>query len=90
MEHILNVLTSNKILLAAAVFASILIVLSAFKKLVMAALVLLALLVLYVGYLTYTGQKVPKTKQEVMEYGTKKIDTIKKEGHDTMKQVNKK
>ncbi len=90
MENILNVLTSNKILLAAAVFVSILIVLSALKKLAMVAVVLLALLVLYIGYLTYTGQKVPKTKQEMMEYGTKKIDTIKKEGYETMKQVNKK
>jgi len=90
MENILNVLTSNKILLAAAVFVSIVIVLSAWKKLAMVALVLVALLVLYVGYLTYTGQKVPKTKQEVMEYGTKKIDAIKKEGYETIKQVNKK
>jgi len=86
MESIITALTSNKVLLAAAVLVSILIVLSVLKKLVMAAVVLLALLILYVGYLVYTGQTVPKTKQEVIEHGVEKIDTIKKESIKTMKQ----
>ncbi len=89
MEHIITVLTSNKILLAGAVIISILIVLSVWKKLAMAALVLIALLVIYIGYLTYSGQKVPKTKQEVMEYGAQKIDAIKKEGSETIRRINK-
>lgn len=78
METIITALTTNKIILAVAVVISILIVLSVMRKLVRVAVVLLAILVLYAAYLVYTGQKVPKTKEEIVEYGAKKIEELKK------------
>jgi len=80
MEHIITALTSNKILLVAAVVVSIIIVLSVVKKLVKVAAVLLALLVLYAAYLVYTGQNVPKTKQEALRHVNTKIDEMKTGG----------
>mgnify|MGYP001178065573 CR=1 FL=1 len=80
MENIITALTSNKILLVAAVVVSIIIVLSVVKKLVKVAVVLLALLVLYAAYLVYTGQTVPKTKQEALRHVNTKIDAMKTGG----------
>ncbi|TFH43082.1 MAG: hypothetical protein E4G96_01985 [Chrysiogenales bacterium] len=80
MESFITALTSNKLIFTAAVIISILIILSAIKKLVRLALVLLALFILYAAYLVYTGQKVPVTKKEVFEHGGKKIEELKKSG----------
>lgn len=57
METFITALTANKLVFTAAVVISILIVLSAIKKLIKLALVLLALLVLYSAYVVYTGRK---------------------------------
>ncbi len=80
MEQIITFLTANKIVLAAAVIISILIILSVVKKLVKVALVLLAIAVLYTAYLVYSGQKVPKTKEEVIEHSEKKLLELQKGG----------
>ncbi len=80
METIITAITSNRIVLAAAVVISILIVLSVARKLARIAVVLLAILVLYAAYLVYTGQRVPKTKEEIVKHGAKKIEEIKKNG----------
>ncbi len=80
MESIITALTSNKILLIIAVIVSILIVMSVVKKLVKVALFFLALLVLYAAYLVYTGQKVPKTRQEAIQHVNVKIDEMKAGG----------
>ncbi len=57
METFITALTANKLVFTAAVIISILIVLSAIKKLIKLALVLLALLVLYSAYVVYSGRK---------------------------------
>jgi xanthine/uracil permease len=80
MEQIVTFLTTHKIILAAAVIISILIILSVVKKLVKVAVVLLAAVVLYAAYLVYSGQKVPKTKQEVIEHSEKKLLELQKGG----------
>lgn len=80
METIITALISNKIILTLAVIISIIIVISAIKKLVKVMVVLLAIVILYIGYLVYSDQKVPRTTHQVMEYGAKKIDHMKKAG----------
>ncbi len=80
MESIITFLISNKIILIIAVIISIVIVLSVVKKLVKVALLFLAILVLYAAYLVYTGQKVPRTKQETIQHVNVKIDEMKAGG----------
>jgi xanthine/uracil permease len=80
MEQIVTFLTANKLILAGAVVISILIILSVVKKVMKVAVVLLAVLVLYAAYLVYTGQKVPRTKQEVIEHSEKKLMELQKSG----------
>jgi hypothetical protein len=64
METFITALTANKLVFTAAVIISILIVLSAIRKLIKLALVLLALLVLYSAYVVYTGRKPAVIKVE--------------------------
>ncbi len=45
-----------------------------------APLLFAAILVLYIAYLVYTGQKVPMTKQETIRHMNVKIDEIKSGG----------
>jgi threonine/homoserine/homoserine lactone efflux protein len=80
MEQIITFLTANKLILAGAVIVSILIILSVAKKLLKIAVVLLAVVVLYAAYLVYSGQKVPRTKQEVIEHSEKKLQELEKSG----------
>lgn len=80
MEQIISFLTANKLVLAAAVVISICIILSVVKKLVKVAVVLLAVIVLYAAYLVYSGQKVPGTRQEVIEHGEQKLLELQKSG----------
>ncbi|HOD14246.1 MAG TPA: hypothetical protein PK307_11870 [Spirochaetota bacterium] len=80
MEQIITFLTANKLVLAAAVVVSILIVLSVVKKLIKVAVVLLAVVILYAAYLVYSGQKVPKTRQEVIEHSEQKLLELQKGG----------
>jgi hypothetical protein len=80
MENLITALTSNKPILVIAVIISIIIVMSVVKKLVKVAVVLLALLVLYAAYLVYTGQNVPKTRQEALQHVNTKIDEVKTGG----------
>ena len=85
MEQIITFLTANKLALAAAVIVSILIILSVVKKLVKVVVVLLAVAVLYAAYLVYSGQKVPKTKQEVIEHSEKKLLELQKGGEKAVR-----
>ncbi len=77
MESLITFLISNKIVLIIAVIISVLIVLSVAKKLLKVALFFLALMVLYAAYLVYTGQKVPRTKQEAIQHVIVKFDEMK-------------
>jgi hypothetical protein len=65
METFITALTANKLVFTAAVIISICIVLSAIKKLIKLALVLLALLVLYSAYVVYTGRRQTVTRPGV-------------------------
>lgn len=80
MESIITFLVTHKIILIIAVIISIVIVLSVVKKLVKVAVFFLAILVLYAAYLVYTGQKVPRTKQEAIQHMNGKLDEIKAGG----------
>jgi predicted tellurium resistance membrane protein TerC len=87
MESIITALTTNKLILTIAVIISILIVLSVAKKLVRVALVCVSILILYAAYLVFTGQKVPRTRQEAIQHVTKKIDELRKSEVNVLKQA---
>ena len=87
MEDIINTITSNKVYLVLAVIIGITLVLSVIKRFFKLIVISTAILVIYVGYLYYTGQKIPETREEILEHGTEKFKKLKDVGQDTLKKV---
>ncbi len=90
METIITALTTNKLLLLIAVIISAVIVFSVVKKVVKVALVCAAILVLYLAYLVYTGQQVPKNGGDILKKGSSHIEELKESGVKAVKKEIKK
>ena len=85
METIITALTTNKLLLLIAVVISAVIVFSVVKKIIKLALICAAVMVLYLAYLVYTGQQVPKTGDEILKRGSDRIEQVKDSGVKAVK-----
>ncbi len=66
MENIYQAITSNPIYMIIAVLLSILIIFSIIKKMIKLLMVAAACLIIYVGYLQFTGQQIPKDVNELV------------------------
>jgi threonine/homoserine/homoserine lactone efflux protein len=90
MKHIIDTLVGNPILLTIAVIISIFIVISFARKILRAAIVLIAIAVLYIAWLVWHGEnpaekaeKARKSAKEAVEKGkgaVKFIDGVRKMG----------
>ncbi len=67
IEQFIETLTSNPVYLAAAVVLALVIVIGFVKKLVKLAVLVLALLVLFIGYLAWTGKEVPTSMEDIQK-----------------------
>ena len=74
MESLIEQLTTNPVMLAVVIVLAILILFSVIKKLIKLALVTVAILTLYLGYLAYTDKEVPTTPEELKETIQEKIE----------------
>ena len=70
INNIINALYSDPIYLVIAIILSALILYSLVKKLVKLMLYLVAILIIYLGYLYFTGQELPKDINEIIEKST--------------------
>ena len=50
------------------------------KELIKVVAVFTVLMVIYVGYLTYTGQRIPSSRDELVQQGVSAVQTIKEGG----------
>ena len=57
-----------------AVILAMAVVLSVVKKLFKFAVILVAIVVLYIGYLYYTGEEIPKTADDLIENVSEKAE----------------
>jgi hypothetical protein len=90
MKNFITTLVGNPVLLTIAVIISFFIVLSVARKILRAVIVLIAIAVLYIAWLTWHGEdpaekaeKVQKTAGETVEKGkaaVKYVDGIRKMG----------
>ena len=78
MESLIEQLTTNPVMLAVVMVLAILILFSVIKKLIKLALVTVAILALYLGYLAYTGKEVPTTPDELKVKIQEKVKEFKK------------
>ncbi len=78
MEELLETLLTNKIFILITVLVIALLVYSLLKRLLKLIIFILIALMLYVGYMTYTGQKLPRSSEEFIKQGTEKLNEIQK------------
>ena len=71
INNIINALYSDPVYLVIAIILSALILYSLVKKLVKLMLYLVAILIIYLGYLYFTGQELPKNINEIIDQGSK-------------------
>ena len=74
INNILTALYSDPVYLLIAIILSALILYSLVKKLVKLMLYLLAILIMYIGYLYFTGQELPKNVNDIIQKGTDIIE----------------
>ena len=68
MEKLIELITSNTLYLTIAIIIGVMIAISLVKKMIKMIILSFIVLVIYVGYLSYTGQKIPKTREETVKH----------------------
>ena len=79
MLDLYNIIINDPVYIAIAVLLAIAVVFSLIKKLFKFAVIIIACIVLYIGYLHYSGEEVPQSMDELIE------DIEKKSGSATEK-----
>ena len=77
MQDIISAVTSNKILLFICVVICVMLVIAIIKRFLWLFVAAALIVGIYMGYLAYSGQKIPSTKDEVIEHGRQKIEELK-------------
>ena len=76
INNIITALYSDPIYLVIAVILSALILYSLIKKLVKLVLYLIAIFVIYLGYLYFTGQDLPTDVNDILDKGRETIENV--------------
>ena len=86
INNIITTLYSDPIYLIIGVILSALLLYSLLKKLVKFVMYMLAIIVLYLAYLYYSGKEIPKNVDELMNQGK---ETIEKVGGQMIDNIDK-
>ena len=74
MLDLYNIIINDPVYITIAVILAIAVVLTIVKKLFKFAAILIAICVLYIGYLYYTGEEIPKTAADLIENVSEKAE----------------
>ena len=88
MEELLKTITSNTLYLAIAVILGVVIIICIIKKMLKLLILSVIVIAVYIGYLHYTGQKVPGTREETVKHLKEKLDKGKELLKDNMKNLD--
>ena len=86
MEALIDKLISQPIYLAAAVVLITLLFFAFLKKLAKIGIVIGLVLILYLGYLTWTGKNSTEIKEELIEKGKETMEKIEEKTEKAVKQ----
>ena len=93
MIDLYEIIINDPVYITIAVLLAVSVVFSVVKKLFKFAVVLIAICVLYVGYLYYTGDEMPKTSDDLMEDVSKRtedtVEDLLDQSEDLKKKVKK-
>ena len=87
MESLIDIELSNTVYMAIAVILGILLAYALVKKVIKLILTIGILLVLYVIYLNYTGQEIPKNMDDLKESVSDKVDKVKEATSESMNEA---
>ena len=77
MESLIDIVFSNPVYLAIAVILTILLAYALIKKVIKLIFTTGVILVIYVIYLNYTGEEVPKNMDDLKESVSEKVEMVK-------------
>ena len=93
MLDLYNIIINDPVYITITVILAIAVVFSVVKKLFKFAVILIAICVLYVGYLYYTGEEIPETSDDLIEDVSKRtedaVEGLLEKSEDLKKKVNK-
>lgn len=87
MEILIDTLLSNPVYMAIAAILTILLVYSLIKKIIKWVFMFGVLLIIYVIYLNYTGQEVPKNIDQLKESVSESVDRVKESASESINEV---
>ena len=91
MEDLIKKVFTDPAFMTVGAIIVVLVALAIFKKLFKFVMILLLILVLYAGYLYYTGEKVPESLKEAIEDVKElDLDELKESAEDMLKDAEKK
>jgi hypothetical protein len=67
----------STILAACAVITAVVLVFAFIKRLISLIAITVCLLLLYAGYLYYTGQRIPVTRDDILKHGQEQVEKIR-------------
>ncbi|MBN1532239.1 MAG: hypothetical protein JXA20_06220 [Spirochaetes bacterium] len=79
--------TVNTILAIVAVIVTALLLFAFIKRLIGLVAISLCLLLLYAGYLFFTGQRIPTSKSDIFKHGIQQIDKLKNQSGVDLKTI---
>ena len=85
LDPVIGLVTQSTLSLVITIIICIIIVLCILKKFSKMIIISVSILLIYMGYLFFTGQKVPTNKDEILEHGSEKLKQYKIE--DKMKKI---
>ena len=86
INNIITALYSDPVYLVIAIILSALILYSLVKKLVKLMLYLLAILIIYIGYLYFTGQDLPKNVNDIIDPVRETIENVGDKFNEVIKE----
>ena len=93
MLDLYNIIINDPVYITIAVILAIAVVFSVVKKLFKFSAILIAICVLYLGYLYYTGEEIPKTADDLIENVNQKaegaVEDLMKKTEDLKKKAKK-
>jgi len=93
IDSIIELITANTWSLLITIILCIMIVLCILKRFSKMLIISIFVLLVYIGYLFFTGQKIPMNKDEILEHGSEQLkkykieDKIKKMEDDVKDKV---
>jgi len=80
MEQIITFLKTNPVALIIFLVLMLFLVISIIRKLIKLLIPVIILIMVFLGYLYFTGQQIPKSKEELLHQGKVFIEKIKTSG----------